>query len=159
MTEPPTANDDLFRQYLEGAATPAELAELERRLARPDCADAFAGVCRLDAWLRILLKEESQVAQTKGLCTAIDSARRRSRRGRAWRGVAVALAILIICVGLWRILPTRQPVAEKVSNAELVAQPSSRLPSLSPSSSARTDNTHLAAAIAMLGMVTANTFR
>jgi anti-sigma factor RsiW len=150
----PQATAELIRQYLDGAAAAADLAELERCLARPECATAFADACRMDAGLRTLLKEESQVLQTRALCTAIDRGR---RRGRAWRGVAVAVAISIICFGLWRFLtPPRSPAPVLASNFVPVVQQS---PRPTPDSAARTDHSHLAAAIAMLGLVTANTVR
>lgn len=152
----PQATAELIRQYLDGAATPAALAELERCLARPECAAAFADACRMEAGLRVLLKEESQVMQTRALCTAIDRGR---RRGRAWRGVAVAVAISIICFGMWRFLtPPRTPAPVHASNSELVVQQTPS-PRSSPDTAARTDHSHLAAAIAMLGLVTANTVR
>jgi predicted anti-sigma-YlaC factor YlaD len=163
MAEPPTT-DDLIRKYLEREAAPAELAELERRLAQPECAEAFANACRLEAWLRILVKEESQVAQTRFLCTAIDNGRRRASR-HAWRGVAVAVSILIICFGLGRFLArqSRQPPPLDSTKPELIVQqaPSQRSPSLDTGQgiSPRTDNAPVAAAIAMLGIITANSVR
>jgi len=162
MSEPLTS-DELIRKYVDGAATAAELVELEHRLAQPQCAEAFANACRLETWLRILIKEESQVVQTRAVCTAIDAGRRRVSWRR--RGVAVAVAILIICFGLWQFLalPSRQSASVKVTTPELVAR---QTPAQPPSSldtghgtGARADNTPVAAAIAMLGIVTANTVR
>jgi hypothetical protein len=160
MSEP--SSDDLIRKYVDGAATPAELAELERRLAEPPCAEAFANACRLEAWLRILIKEENQVLQMRARGAAIDAGRRRlSRRGR---GVAVAVAILIIGFGLWFLAPpSRQPASATAPKADMVAR---QTPAQPPSSlgtgqgtEARGDSTPVAAAIAMMGIVTANTVR
>jgi hypothetical protein len=159
MTEPPLSDDDLIRRYLDRAATPAELAELEQRLARPDFAAAFAGACRLEAWLRVVVKEEARVAQTQARCVAVDG--RQRRRSRARRGVAAAVSILIICFGLWRMLPSRPPSAVRDSSSAMAAQqtPSLHSPFLGTSQAVLQDPTRLAAAVAMLGLVTANTVR
>jgi hypothetical protein len=167
MTEPQTT-DNLIRKYLERVATAAELADLERRLAQPQFAEAFADACRMDTWLRLLIKEENQVAHTRTLCDAIDSATATTSRsgdfGYGWRGVAVAVSILIICFGLWRLvtLPSRPASpAHKTSPEGMAHQaPSKRapLPDTRKENNVHADNTPLAA-VAMLGLITANAVR
>jgi hypothetical protein len=153
--------DDLIRRYLERTATQAELAELERCLGRAECAAAFAEVCRWETWLSILLKEESQVVQTRARCHAIDRSRRRA--ARTWRGVAVAVSVLIICFGLWWFFGSAWPPAPRMGTSpeRLAQRPTTLLAraDTSPATSPRMDQLPVAAAVATLGIITANAVR
>jgi hypothetical protein len=154
MTDPQA--DGLIRKYLERTATEPELAELERCLARPECAAAFADACRWETWLTILLREENQVVQTRARCNAIDLSRRGA--ARAWRGVAVAVSILIICFGSWAYFAlTPQPIA--TSPGRIAQLPPTQIVPTGPITSVRTDHTPVAAAVATLGIITANAVR
>jgi len=100
----------LIDKYLDGAATDAEVAELGRRLREdPAAADAFARLCRLDAWLAVRFREEKN-GQHFG--DALWSARRHDRRFRGRRLLRLAAgavaAVVLASVG-WAAFAPRYP--------------------------------------------------
>lgn len=86
--------DELIRRYLDGLATEAEVAELDRLIAAdPAAADAFARASRRDHALESVFREERDVTSVR------DRIRRASPTRRRW--IAAAAAGLIAALGFF----------------------------------------------------------
>jgi hypothetical protein len=149
--------DELIRKYLEGVAAPAELADLEGRLADPVAADSFAQAARLDTMLRLVLREEGQVRETTARLRNVEAKARRGLRRRFWGAVAAAAAILIIgLVFGWSGRPHEHAERTKFSRNDVAAV--SKPMASTPRSKTVTpnDQTPVLAAMAIVGLASAN---
>ncbi len=92
--------DELIRSYLDGIATEAELAELDRLIAAdPAVADAFARASRRDHALESVFREDRDISSVRDRIRRASPAWRRFR----WIGVAAA-AVLVATIG-FTLLP------------------------------------------------------
>src|SRR4051812_44869711 len=114
---------DLGRRYLDGRATPAELAELQTLLQNSAAAaDAFARLSRFEADLTALFAEEQGLREHTAVLDLIETtAARRQRRQRAVRLLALATSLLFVAVpAIWWLMrpvaPPEQPGPAPVSN-------------------------------------------
>lgn len=113
---PPSPRDiALIDKYFDGAASPADLAELDARLkAASDVADALADAGRLDAWLSEHFREEKGVRDVGAIIQAVEAAQPAGRpaparpapwRSRAtWVAAAAAVVLLAAGAGVWLYL-------------------------------------------------------
>src|SRR5438105_2568293 len=99
---------ELIQKYLDGIASPAEVAELGTLLpVRPDVADAFAAATRLDSFLGQRLGETRSVVDLQAWLATAGVPPRPSlpipppavspsaRRRFPWVGLALAAGILL----------------------------------------------------------------
>ena len=118
---PPLPRDiQLIDQYIDGHASAADLAELDRRLAAErGVADVFAAISRMDAWLALHFRQEKDVHTIGEVLQAVEAAHpaAAARPGAAsrwrslWPWAAAAAAILALIGGIAAWLYVSGPAA------------------------------------------------
>jgi len=110
---PPLPRDiQLIDKYIDGRASAADLAELDRRLvAERGVADVFAAISRMDAWLALHFRQEKDVRNIGEILQAVEAAQPAAgaRPGAAsrwrslwpWAAAAAAIVALIGGIAAW----------------------------------------------------------